>query len=199
MSHRVAIVIPAAGGSTRMRGRDKLMEVVDGQPLIRRVAVRACRGDRPVMAVLPGPDHARWGTLEGLPITRIALPDSRGMGHSIATGVAALPAPCDGVMILPADMPEITAEDLDTVAAAFDGTRPVRALGADGTPGHPVLFPASDFNLLTALDGDDGARAVLRRHDRVVPAALPGCHALTDLDTPEAWAAWRGEPGRDAP
>ena len=31
----VAILIPAAGASSRMRGRDKLLEPVRGQPLLR--------------------------------------------------------------------------------------------------------------------------------------------------------------------
>ena len=35
------ILILAAGQSRRMRGRDKLMEVVEGQPLIRRQAEMA--------------------------------------------------------------------------------------------------------------------------------------------------------------
>ena len=47
----VFILIPAAGGSTRMRGRDKLLEDVGGTPLLARqvrVALSTgcvCRGD----------------------------------------------------------------------------------------------------------------------------------------------------------
>ncbi len=193
MSHRVAIVIPAAGGSTRMRGRDKLMEPVDGQPLIALVAGRACDTGLPVLVVLPGPDHPRSHALKALPLTPVYLPASRGMGHSIATGIAALPVECDGVMILPADMPEITSDDIRAVASGFDGRRPARATAPDGMPGHPVLFPAADVPALAQLDGDDGAREVLRVHGTVTRVTLPGRHALTDLDTPEAWAAWRAD------
>jgi molybdenum cofactor cytidylyltransferase len=41
-----------------------------------------------------------------------------------------------------------------------------------------------------SLHGDQGARAVLAQED-VGLIALPGQNAITDLDTPEAWAAWR--------
>jgi molybdenum cofactor cytidylyltransferase len=58
--------------------------------------------------------------------------------------------------------------------------------------GHPVLFPADLRAELLALQGDEGARMVLQRHKaRLRLIALPNQHALTDLDTPEAWAAWR--------
>jgi molybdenum cofactor cytidylyltransferase len=46
------------------------------------------------------------------------------------------------------------------------------------------------------LTGDTGAREVLKRHsDRVHLVPLKGDRALTDLDTPEDWAAWRARGG----
>ena len=69
------------------------------------------------------------------------------------------------------------------------GERPVRATGADGTPGHPVIFPARLFAALARLKGDTGARAVLEG-EAVLHVALPGRAALVDLDTPEDWAGW---------
>jgi len=85
-------------------------------------------------------------------------------------------------------MPDITAEDMRALAAAFDGARAARGAGADGTPGHPVLLPAAALSALARLSGDTGARGLVRGARLV---ALPGRHALTDLDTPEDWAAWR--------
>lgn len=38
---QITLVIPAAGASRRMGDRDKLLEPVDGFPLLRGVAVRA--------------------------------------------------------------------------------------------------------------------------------------------------------------
>ena len=81
--------------------------------------------------------------------------------------------------------------------AAHAATNPcepeiLRAADRDGTPGNPVLFPADLLPDLQKIKGDKGARDLLRRHaGKVHLIPLPEAHALTDLDTPEDWAAWR--------
>ena len=77
----------------------------------------------------------------------------------------------------------------------FDGERIVRATAMDGRAGHPVVFPARCLAEMAALQGDEGARAVLAAHE-VAHVALPGRRAVTDLDTPEDWAAWRAREAR---
>jgi molybdenum cofactor cytidylyltransferase len=65
-----------------------------------------------------------------------------------------------------------------------------------GRPGHPVLFGRRFFELLRALEGDRGARALIEDYpDFVADVALPGGAAATDLDTPQDWAAWRAGSG----
>ena len=67
-----------------------------------------------------------------------------------------------------------------------------RATDANGTPGHPVIFPADLRTEFASLHADAGARALLQRHSpRIRLIALPDHHATLDLDTPEAWAEWR--------
>jgi len=91
-------------------------------------------------------------------------------------------------------MPDVTASDLHLIlslSAQAPGAI-LRAAGEDGTPGHPVLFPADLVPELRDLSGDTGARDVLQRHkNRVHLVPLADTRALTDLDTPEDWAAWR--------
>ncbi|KPP87635.1 MAG: molybdenum cofactor cytidylyltransferase [Rhodobacteraceae bacterium HLUCCO07] len=187
----IAILILAAGASSRMRGRDKLCEDAAGQPLLSRVVTRAMATRIPVLVTLPGPEHPRTGLIGGA--GAVFVPDAQeGMGASIRAGVAALPPGTRAVMILPADMPDITTADLETMRDAFRAApdQVHRATSEDGTPGHPVVFPARLFPALLTLRGDAGARAVLRGEAiRLVP--LPDRHALTDLDTPEDFAAWR--------
>ncbi len=185
-----ALLLLAAGAARRMRGRDKLLEEVDGLPLLRERAL-AClaAGLGPVIVTLPPGDAARRAALAGLAVLPVEVTRAtEGMGASLAAGAAAVPAGVAGVMVLPADMPGITAGDMRRLAEAFDGAGVLRGAGADGTPGHPVLFPAAALPRLAALSGDRGARD-LAAGARLV--ALPGRHALTDLDTPEDWAAWR--------
>lgn len=192
----LAILLLAAGASSRMGGTDKLLEKLDGEPLVRRMARHALASGLPLWVALPKAPHPRHGALDDLPLTPVEVADAAmGMAHSIRAGINALPAHCEAVMILPADMPELDTGDLARMQAAWraapEGTT-LRATGADGRPGHPVIFPACLFPSLAALSGDRGARALLddpARQLRLV--ALPGRHALTDLDTPEDWARWR--------
>lgn len=200
MAPEVVILILAAGASSRMGGRDKLLEDADGEPLLRRVARRATAAGAPVVVVLPPDRPARAAALDGLAVSRVvAARAGEGMAASLAAGIAAAQARgAAGAMVVPADMPDLSDQDFLSVINAFldDPHLICRGAAADGTPGHPALFPADLFAELLALTGDAGGRAVLARHRgrvRIVP--LPGLHALTDLDTPADWSDWRARGG----
>ena len=194
---RVAALVLAAGAARRMRGRDKLLEPVAGRPALRAAAeaARASRADE-VVVVLPPGAAARRAALDGLGVGVVEAPDwAEGMAASIRAGIAAVAGRADAAVILLADMPEVGAREIDRLIAAFDpaeGREIARAVAADGTPGHPVLFGRRFFETLAGLSGDRGAREVVREAgDFVVDVATPGRAALVDLDTPEDWAAWR--------
>lgn len=183
------IVLLAAGASQRMQGRDKLLELVAGVALLRRQALAALAADVGPVAVTLPPDYpAREAALAGLPVTRLTVTDAAN-GMSASLKAAAIWAWGQDLMICPADMPEVTAQDFQTMAQQVNG-QPLRATDIDGAAGHPVVFPAGLLPLFTQLSGDDGARSILQKHPpRLIP--LPGHHATIDLDTPDAWAAWR--------
>ncbi|WP_300518694.1 nucleotidyltransferase family protein [Aliiroseovarius sp.] len=185
----IPILVLAAGASRRMGGRDKLMEPVRGQqPLIRDRAEAALNTGAPVYVTLPRADTIRRVALEGLDVTLVEV-DPGPLGTSLGAGISALPAGIPGVLILLADLPDLTSDDLRTVLNGFDGTVR-RGASAAGVAGHPVLLPRRLFDTLKQVSGDEGARQVLKGED-VILVPLPGDHAVTDLDTPEAWARWR--------
>lgn len=188
------ILILAAGSASRMRGGDKLVEPVAGQPLLARIASAALATGAPVTVALPPDRPARHAALAGLGCRTVTVPNPQdGMAESLKSGLAALPAGA-GIMLLLADLPEITATDLRTMLSQWQHEPEAILRGAteDGTPGHPVCFPPDLRDDLMTLKGDEGAKSVIVRHRarlRLVP--LPARHATTDLDTPEDWAAWR--------
>ena len=190
---RPAILVLAAGAGRRMRGGDKLLETIDGTPLILRAARAACAASSEVIVALP-PRSPRRAWLGDVP-ARIVEVAAREMSASIRAGVVACQG--DALMIHLADMPEIGADDLELLARTWASTHApiLRATAEDGTPGQPVIFARPLFPELAALRGDAGARPVLQSHP-VAHIALPGQRATTDLDTPEAWRAWRGRTGR---
>lgn len=189
----LAILILAAGRSSRMRGADKLLEPVQGRPLIRHLAEQARQLDLPVLITVPRDDVWRRAALAGLDVTLVDVDDpGAGMAASLAAGITALPADRTGVMLVLGDMPEITGADMALLAEAFaraGGATISRGASADGAPGHPVVFPARLFVDLSQLTGDRGARDILATED-VQLVQLPGQHAVIDLDTPEDWARW---------
>ncbi|GAA0292605.1 nucleotidyltransferase family protein [Rhodovulum strictum] len=193
------ILLPAAGASARMRGRDKLLEPVDGVALLRRQAMAALATGAPVLVTLPrGAGTARASALAGL-AARIAWIDAaEGMAASLRAGAAAAQAAgASGLMVMLPDMPEITTEDLAMLRAAFHAApdHALRACTSGGAAGHPVIFPSRLFAMLARVQGDAGGRAVLAG-EAVQLLPLSGERALTDLDTPEDWADWRARTGR---
>ena len=188
-----AILILAAGASSRMRGRDKLLEEIDGAPLVLRAARAACAVSGEVLIALPAGDRSRSAWLTDLPLTRLRVAE-RAMSASISAGAAA--ARADALLIHLADMPEIGAAALESLCDAWRAGNGsiLRATTADGQPGHPVIFGRELFPRLRALSGDEGARDLLRSA-KVETCILPGQAAITDLDTPEDWAAWRARTG----
>jgi molybdenum cofactor cytidylyltransferase len=191
---RVEILLLAAGASTRMRGTDKLLEEIDGETQIRRMAKAALSTGCPVLITLPKGSVTRAGAVSGLNAGLIWVENAMGgMAHSLRAGIAAV-TPGAAAMIVLADLVEITADDLRRMLRAHHSQpeRILQATSAQGLPGHPVLFPASVLPELAALTGDQGARAVLARNaSRMAFVTLPEEHAITDLDTPEEWVAWR--------
>ena len=189
----LAIVILAAGASSRMRGRDKLFEVVEGTPILTRLVhfAQVC-GD--VYVTLPDPNHPRHNLLTGTKAVPIYVPDAAdGMSASIKRAFAAvMETSATGMMILTGDLPDLTEAHFTQVCAewAKDKTRYVQAKDSDGKPGHPVIIPKSGWADIETLRGDIGLRNILREK-RMKYVSFKDYGPTLDLDTPEAWDNWR--------
>ncbi len=180
-----------------MAGTDKLMQMVDGAPLLRRTAQTAMQAG-PVIVALPPAPHPRHDAVKGLNVLVVGIPDAdEGMNASLRGALAHVPPNADAVMVLLADLPEITESDLLQVTTSVQKHPECliwRGATATGKPGHPVVFDRSLFEELSHLTGDEGAQSVVRAFkDAVHLQQLPGENALLDLDTPEDWARWRAK------
>lgn len=185
----IPILFLAAGRSSRMGSADKLLERVDGVPLLTLLCRRAMPLG-PVFVTLPAPDHPRASAIpDG--VTSVAVDGE--MSDSIRAGLRALPQAAQGVILMPSDMPDITGGDLAAIKSAVTPRSViVRAATEDGKPGHPIYFARSVFKDLEALTGDRGAFRICADHEHqtdLVP--LKGQRARLDLDTPEDWARYR--------
>jgi len=188
---KIAAIVLAAGRSTRMGATNKLLAEVGGRPMARRVAETAlASAARPVLVVTGHQAEAVRSALMGLDVDLIANPDyAVGLATSLKAGIRALPADCQGALMLLGDMPRVTAAHLDALMAAFAPERDAAIVVPthNGQRGNPVLWSAEFFAEMLGLEGDVGARTLVARHaDRVREVDLGTDAVLIDVDTPEA-------------
>lgn len=188
------ILILAAGQSSRMRGTDKLLEIVDGLPLIQRQARRALATQSPVFITVPALDHPRADAVNSVGAKLIPVPDANlGMAQSLKAGVAALPR-CPRFMVVLADLVGLDTPDFERMLEIETGPSSLIIRGTDinRNAGHPIVFDASLRPEFAELSGDTGAASIVRAHKpKTKLVSLPKDHATLDLDTPEDWAAYR--------
>ena len=190
----VSAMVLAAGGSTRM-GRPKLALPVRGTPMI-RLAAQAARASRcrEVIVVLGTHAEIYRPLLDGLDVQIVINPDpAEGLGSSIRRGVEAVATDAQGVVILLADQPFVTADVIDRLidVAAAEGRRIV-ASSYHSTVGVPAFFHRALFLELLTLEGDQGARSVIERYPKEgVAVPLPEAVA-TDIDTAEDFSTIEG-------
>jgi molybdenum cofactor cytidylyltransferase len=194
---KIGAIVLAAGLSSRM-GSNKLLASVGGRPLIRHAAEAAVGSAAdPVIVVTGNAGEAVTSALTGLPLRTIKNPDfAKGLSSSLKSGLNALPEDCDGALILLGDMPDISAALLDKMIAAFDPEeeRAICVATRRGKRGNPVLWARRFFPEMLALDGDVGAKHLVALYGELVcEVEADDDGPLTDIDTPEALAAYQAK------
>jgi molybdenum cofactor cytidylyltransferase len=192
-ARRIAVIVLAAGRSTRMGATNKLVADIGGTQMVRRVVEAALASKARAVLVVTGhmaPEVS--SALSGLDVTLVANPDyATGLASSLKAGIRALPPSCDGAFILLGDMPQIAPEHLNGLVAAFAPDTIVVPVHA-GRQGNPVLWPARFFPALLQLDGDAGAKRLIGANGAHVREVDLGTDAIfADIDTPEALAQLR--------
>jgi len=197
---KVAGIVLAAGRSTRMGGPNKLLEEINGRPLVRIAAEQLVASQAKPVIVVTGHQRERVErALAGLPVKLVHNGDfADGLSTSLKAGITAVPADADGAIVTLGDMPQVNARLIDRLIAAFDPQRGalvvVPTLG--GKRGNPVLWSRRFFPDLMALDGDVGARHLIGAYaEAVTEVPVEDAAALTDVDTPEALTALRAAMG----
>lgn len=184
----VAVLILAAGTSSRMGAANKLLAEVDGIPMVLR-ALNAAQASRAasVTVVIGHEAEAVRQLLAPRPARVVHNPDfAQGLSTSLRCGIAALPDDARAVLVMLADMPRISAAHLDRLIEAWDPADPAIIVPQhDGRRGNPVLWPRALFSEMQAVGGDRGARDLLARHaDQVRRVDIDDEAIFIDVDTP---------------
>ncbi len=196
----VAVIVLAAGRSTRMGGPNKMLADADGQPLVVHAVKAALASQAVEVVVVLGhmADQVKAAIVQAVPTSRLRFvinPDfAEGLSRSVRTGIAALGKDIDAAIVQLGDMPGVNSALLDRLMAAFSPVegRSICVPTVGGKRGNPVLWDRRFFSEIAKVEGDTGAKHLIGEHaDLVCEVEMSGEAAITDIDTPEALAAWR--------
>ena len=163
---------------------------------------RAARASRPSSLVLgreadavlaaADVDDERTGDLTVVRNDRWAS----GIASSLHAAIVALqPAgEVEAVVVGLGDQPAVGSEAYRRVAGAYDSGARLAVATYSGERANPVLLARDHWDEALGLEGDEGARVLMRRHP-VVEVPCDGTGEPTDVDTPHDLAAlearWR--------
>ena len=195
-------IILAAGRSRRMkeRGPKQLLQL-EGQTLLERVVLAAAESQLDELIIVLG--YRAESVLKSLAIEiktplRITLaPDfEAGQSRALRAGLAAADPRAKAAAILLGDQPDLPSSTIDRVTEGWLRQRPplLRPLyagqGQKKQPGHPVVICRKIWSIMEGLDGDEGAREVIRTHPEWLETlSLPGPAPL-DIDQVKDWENW---------
>ncbi len=185
---RIAALVLAAGRASRF-GSSKLVEKVNGKSLVRQAVELGRSACGSFVLLVVGHDRHAVRDAAGPAATACTINDrySDGLSTSIRAGVSALEHAADAILLLLADQPAISEAHLAEIIAAFNPERPV-ASAYGNTIGPPALFPSCAFDELKSLEGDSGAKLLLRELDAIT---LPFEDGSIDIDSKEDLGRFR--------
>jgi molybdenum cofactor cytidylyltransferase len=167
---RVAAIVLAAGGSRRF-GSPKQLLPWKGKTLLEHVVDGVLDSGVDQVVVVLGHEREAIGALvRDRRVETVVNEDwERGQSGSIRAGLQALSDSCDAGLFVLADQPHVTPELIDSILARYRRTlAPIVAPAHRGRRGNPVLFARTLFPELLEMQGDQGGRHVMERHDNEV-------------------------------
>lgn len=183
----IAGIVLAAGLSRRM-GQSKVLMKVGGRAIIRYVVESVLAGGVDSVWVVTGPDvEPIEVALAGTEVQFAVNPaPEEGQAGSVRTGIAALPASVEAVLIALGDQPLMPPSIIPALLAARR-TSPkliVAPRYRDGQ-GNPVVFKREIFPELLRLTGDQGARPIIQKEPTRVEWVELDLPMPPDVDTPD--------------
>lgn len=188
-------ILLAAGSGSRFDptgARYKLLQALPGGEPVLAASARALLAAVPrVVAVVRAQDAATASLLHSLGCDVVVCERAgEGMAASLVCGVRHA-QDADGWLIALADMPYVRPATMAALARAVapaagqDGAA-IAAIAAPvyaGRRGNPVAFGRAHLQALLALEGDQGARGILKNNP-VNELAVDDPGILQDIDTP---------------
>jgi molybdenum cofactor cytidylyltransferase len=186
---KVAVVLLAAGLSSRMGARNKLLIGIEGEALVRRTARTYLAAGADVYAVVGHEAAAVRAALADLPLSFVENPRfAEGQQTSVRAGLDSLPEGYDAVLVALADQAALEPADISDLLRAFaEGDRDrILVPFHNGQRGNPVLFPAGIIAEIRASGRNAACRKFIDANPHLTrPHEAASDHFTIDIDTPE--------------
>lgn len=183
----IGIVILAAGQGRRCKTNKLLAEDKSKEPLFMKSVKAAISSDAKPVFVITGQDHDEIE--EYLKNYDVNVVYNRsyetGVQSSINAGIKSIPASCDGAILFPADMPNITAQEINKLIAKFDKNKEkmICVLSCDGLKSNPILWSKSLYSKAQIIPENAHMRPVLIEHnDYIKTIEVKEKEKLLDID-----------------
>jgi molybdenum cofactor cytidylyltransferase len=177
----------AAGEGTRFGGANKLLEEVEGEPMVRRAAETLTSASVTSCLAVLGHEAERVATaLEGLPLQTTVNPQYKeGQATSVIRAVSWAERQDAGALLIAlGDMPWVERETCDRLLEGWADGHDIVVPTYEGQRGNPVVFDARLFAELGTVAGDSGGRQLFASHD-VHRIAVDDPGVTRDVDRPE--------------
>ena len=186
----LSLIVLAAGKSTRMRGRNKLLMKVEGKPIIRRVVEAALKSKVDEVIVVLGWEAVKiQDTLDDLPCRLVVNKDyDKGQSGSVKAGLKEVGEATQAILVLPGDVAMIDPRSINRVIDEYARRKhPIIVAAHKGRVGHPILLDRRLFSEIEKLDEQTfGLKAVVKKHEVAMRLVETGStNVLRDVDTPE--------------
>jgi molybdenum cofactor cytidylyltransferase len=190
---KFSAILLAAGLSSRMAGRHKLLLPINGQSVVRRCARILLEAGPEELVVVTGHDgESVTAALEGLAVHTVFNSHyEQGQMTSVGAGVNSLIEPCDAVMVCLADQALLHRSDYMDLVTAFAA----RSHGSllvpqfQGKRGNPIMFASGHIPDILNNGRQLGCRKLIQDNPDAVFAYQASHDRYTiDMDTPDDYA-----------
>jgi molybdenum cofactor cytidylyltransferase len=180
-------ILLAAGRGRRFDPTGKrnklLQQLPDGEPVAVASARKLLAVLPRVIAVVPPGDGGVGAALRALGCEVTACPDAdTGMAASLVHAVRHSLPQARGWLVALGDMPYVAPQTIRALCDALDAGAGIAAPVLQGRRGNPVAFGARHLEALLALQGDQGARGILKNHP-VTEVLVDDPGIFRDIDT----------------
>jgi molybdenum cofactor cytidylyltransferase len=180
-------ILLAAGRGRRFDAtgkRNKLLQQLPGGELVVVASARRLLAALPrVVAVVPPDDGGVGDALRALGCEVTVCPDAdTGMAASLVHAVRHSLPQAQGWLVALGDMPFVEPQTMRALSDALAAGAELAAPVLQGRRGNPVAFGARHLQALLALQGDQGARGILKSHP-VTEVAVDDPGIFRDIDT----------------